>query len=376
LVGLKRKILIALAVLAVIVIGLFVQRRRADQLATYQGIHACAWAVNFHPNFNPSSTNIATIAFNAMGANAVPPLRAMLKTREPWYARLFVQQGRVLPTGTRTYLGGLIKPGRSGMYRVAAARALGVVGTNATAAVPDLVAALAENNTSWAAAQALASIGGPAIAALASATTNKDFNIRHAAVYGLGQAGTNALPATEALVERVCDPVEYVRSSALYSLGQIGRPGMPVVLEAFSTYDSTHRMAAVEAIRAMDTPPRQVFVTLLEFSTNASPTLRQNSLEALQTLRVNHARVLGAYFKALDDPDPGVRASATRALGQASIWKTNSVLGEMTIRLLGRSGSLDGNVHDVLNNMLADPDSSVRTAAQQTLASLQSPSAN
>ena len=216
-------------------IGLLVQRRRADQLATYQGIHASAWAMNFHPNFNHSSTNPATIAFEAMGVNAVPPLRAMLQTRETWYARLFVQQGRVLPTGTRNYLAGKVKAGRSGIYRVAAARALGVVGTNATAAVPDLVVALAENNTRWAAAQALASIGGPAIAALASATTNKDFNIRHAAVYGLGQAGTNALSATEALVERVCDPVEQVRASALYSLGQIGRPGVPVVLEAFSS---------------------------------------------------------------------------------------------------------------------------------------------
>lgn len=374
--GLKRRILIALTVLVVIVVALFLRRWRAGQLASFQGIPATAWALTLPPNFNPSATNLTPIAFQTMGANAVPPLRAMLKAREPWYSRLFVQQARSLPTGVRNYLAGKIKPGRSGMRRVAAARALGVVGTNATAAVPDLVAALSENDLRWAAAQALASIGGPAIAALTATTTNQDFKIRHAAVYGLGQAGTNALPATAMLIERACDPVQEIRASALYSLGQIGRRGVPIVLEAFSTYDPAHRTAAIEAIRAMETPPRQVFVTLLEFSTNASPQVRRNSLEALQTLRINHARVLGAYFHALEDPDPGVRASATRALGQANVWKTKPVLGEITLRLLGRSGSLDSNVHQALNDLLADPDASVRAAAQQTLASLQSPDAN
>jgi len=365
-----------MGVLVAIVVAIILQRRHADQLASYQGIHARDWAVVFFPNFDPRSTNVATTAFQVMGRNSVPALRTMLKTRESWYEKLFVQHGKTLPMGARTYLAKKIKPGRSGMYRVSAARALGVVGTNATAAVPDLVIAMNDIDLRWAAAQALASIGGPAISALASATTNKDMNIRHAAVYGLGQAGTNALPATEALLERVQDTNEEVRASAHYSLGQIGRLGLPVVLQDFSTYDPARRIAALEAIKAMSTSPRQTFVTLLEFSTNTSPVLRQNSLEALQTMRLNHARVLGAYFKAIDDPDPRVRASAVRAMGQAKVWETNSALSEMTIRLLGRSGSLDSNVQAVLNSMLADPDSSVRTAAQQTLASLRSAGTN
>lgn len=374
--GLKQKILIALAAVVAIVAGLIVRQRHADRLAMYQGIHARAWAVNFYPNFDPSSTNITTIAFNAMGSNAVPTLRAMLKSHEPWYAKLFVQQGKQLPANARGYLTGKIKPGRSGMYRVAAARALGVVGTNATAAVPDLVVALGDNDMRWAAAQALASIGGPAIPALATATTGNDANIRHAAVYGLGQAGTNAWPATTALLDRVLDTNESVRASALYSLTQIGRSGMPMVLEAFSTDDPARRGASAEAIKAMNRPPRQILMTLLEFSTNTSSALRQNSLSALQTLHLNHPRVLAAYFEAMNDPAPGVRATAARALSQANTWTTNTTLNETTIRLLGRSGSLDSNALAALNGLLADPESSVRVAAQQTLASLQSTNAN
>lgn len=374
--GLKRTILIALAVLVVIVVALFVQRRRVDQLATYQGIHASAWAVNFYPTFNPSSSNITTFAFETMGTNAVPPLRTMLKSRKPWYARLFAQQGKFLPAGARNYLAGKIKPDRSVMYRVAAARALGVVGTNATAAIPDLVAALGDSNTRWASAQALASIGGPAIAALAAATTNQDVNVRHAAVYGLGQGATNSWPATQALLDRLHDDREEVRASALYALGRVGPRGVPIVLAAFSSESESRREAAAKAIKAMNSPPRQVLRTLLEYATNASPSLRQNALEALQVLRISHPRVIVNYFEATKDVAPGVRAVAARALVQAGMWRTNAALSNAVIRLLGRSGDLSRDVEAALNPLLTDPEVSVRTAAQQTLADLQFPVAN
>ncbi len=251
-----------------------------------------------------------------------------------------------------------------------------MVGTNATAAVPDLAAALADTEARWAAAQALASIGGPAIPALAAATTNQDFNIRHAAVYGLGQAGTNAWPATEALLDRVLDSHESVRASALYSLGQVGQKGVPPVLAAFSSESELRREAAAKAIRAMNSPPRQVLRTLLEYSTNPSPSLRQHSLEALQILKINHPRVVANYFAATADSDWAVRATAARALGQANTWSTNAALGDTVVRLLGRSGDLDSNVAATLTGLLADPEVPVRNAAQQTLVSLQSSRTN
>ena len=350
--------------------------QRTRSTVSYEGISVAEWAAKFYPNFSRGSTNEAVLAFQTMGSNAVPALQKMLRTKETWYARVYIRQATNLPSGTRKYLGARIKYGQAGLRRVAAARALDVLGTNATAAVPDLVVALADSDARLAAAQALTSIGGPGIAALAAATTNKDATVRHAAVYGLGQAGTNAWPATEALIDGVRGTDPQVRAMALYSLSRIGRFGVPTVLEAFSSYDPTRRAAAIEAIGAMNTPPRQVFLILLEFSTNASPVLRANSLEALQTLRLTHPRVLGAFFKAVDDPDPGVRATAARTLGQTSIWVTNSGLGEITMRLLGRTGTLDTNALAVLNAMLDDPDSSVRTVARQTLASLQPSNSN
>jgi len=368
---LKRKIFIALLVLVAIIVTLAVRGRRVDKLATYQGIQAKEWALTFQPNLNPANTNAATVAFQVMGRNAVPALRAMLKTRPSWYEKHYVQQRNKLPTRAQVYLAGKIRPGRSGMYRICAARALGIVGTNATEAVPDLAAALGDNDARWAAAQALASIGGPAITALASAATNIDANIRHAAVSGLGQAGTNALPAIEALLECVRDPAEFVRASALYSLGQIGRPGVPVLLEAFSSDSSERREAATKALEGMNSPTWQISSTLMELTTNSSPRLRQNSLEALQSLRLRQPRVVIHYFKATVDPDAGVRRAGARGLAQVNSWSTNGALSEVVAHLLGREGSLQSNAVETLTLLLSDSELPVREAARQSLASLQ-----
>ena len=126
----------------------------------------------------------------------------------------------------------------------------------------------------------------------------------------------------------------------------------------------------------MNTPPRQILKSLLAFSTNSSPALRQHSLEALQTLRLNHPRVVAMYVLALDDPDPGVRRTAAQAMNQATVWATNAALSETTVRFLGWSGNLDSNIIVSLTALLDDPEPLVRTAAQQALTHLQTATAN
>jgi HEAT repeat protein len=375
--GLKRKILIAFAVVAGLIAFVVVRQEVAYQRASYQGKSARSWALELPASFDPSGTNDVITAFKVMGSDAVPALVAMLNTRESWYAKLLAQQGRRLPITTRRYLFDKIKPGRSGAQRVAAARALGVVGPGASEAVPDLMVALQEDpEVRWAAAQALADIGDPGIKSMTSATTNQNAEIRHAAVYGLGQAGTNAWPATAALFDRVLDTNESVSASALYSLRRVGAAGVPVVLVAFSTEDPVRLAAAIKAIRAMNTPPQQILRMLLDYATNGTPDLRLHSLEALHALRLNHPRVVATYLSAMRDTHPGVRAAAARAMNQADAWTTNRALGEVTVQILNLSGTLDSNIVSALNGMLQDSDSSVRTAAQQTLANLKAPTTN
>ena len=296
----------------------------------------------------------------------------MLRTRTPFYEKFLVQNASRIPALPRRHLFRMIKPGQSASRRLAAAQALGVVGAAAGDAVPDLISVMeTDPDIRWVTAQSLANIGGPAITALSQAATNRDVIVRHAAVYGLGQAGINALPATTVLLDSVRDANTAVQASALYSLRRVGPAGVPVVLEAFASDDPVRRETAVRAIKSMNTPPQQILQTLLRFTTNASPELREHSIQALQVLQLNNPRVIAAYVNGIDDPAPGVRAVSVRALNQTDAWVTNQVLGDITIRLLNRSGTLEDNVMVALNGLLEDSDPSVRAAAQQALASLQ-----
>ena len=363
-------------VLAIVVLGIavaLVNQKRGYQRAVYRDRHASEWAADFYPNFDLRGTNEAMEAFRVLGSNAVPALRSLLNSRAPFFEKPLLQNARRLPLATRRYLFDKIKPGQALARRISAARALGVIGPSAHEAVPDLLVALQDpaGEIRWAAAQALARLGDHAISALAMAATNDSVTLRQTAVYALGEAGTNAAPAAEVLFERVRDTNESVQASALYSLSRIGPAGVPVVLAAFSTDDPARRMAAAKAIQAMNRPPRQVTRTLLECATNTSPDVRRQSLEALQVLRLNYPQVVATYVLALDDRDPDVRCAAVQAMSQTAEWTTNAALGEVTARMLGLSGPLGSNIVAKLNGLLADPQPSVRTAAQRALMEIQ-----
>jgi HEAT repeat protein len=147
-----------------------------------------------------------------------------------------------------------------------------------------------------------------------------------------------------------------------------------VVLKGFSDHDPARRAAAIEAIKSMNTPPRQILRTLLEFAKDSDPGLRYHSIEALVVLNLNHPYIVTTCLQALSDPDPGVRVAAAGAVSQASRWTTNRELSEVSLRLLDRGGSLESNIITSLTILLNDPEPAVRSAAQRTLSGLQSSS--
>lgn len=375
----KHWLLITLLATAALGIAVaLVRQERSYQRAVYHGRHASEWAAELYPNFDPRGTNEAMQALRELGSNAVPALRSLLDSRAPFYEKPLLQNARRLPVSTRRYLFEKLKPGQSVVRRISAARALSVIGSSASAAVPDLIAALKDpaGEIRWAAAQALGRLGGHAISALAAAATNENVTLRQTAVYALGEAGTNAAPAAAVLFDCALDTNESIRASALHALSRIGSAGLSTVLEAFATDDPVRRTAATKAIQVMNRPPRQVSRTLLEFATNASPNVRRQSLEALQVLQLNYPQVVATFVRALDDLDPDVRCAAAQAMSQASGWTTNTALGEVTARTLGLSGSLGSNIVVKLNGLLTDPEPSVRTAAQRALKEIQTTTPN
>lgn len=315
---LKRKLIIAAIIVSAIVIAalLLMRDEQHFRLATHNGKTVKEWASELYFNYDPRTTNAATEAFVIMGSNAVPALRALLSSHPPIYERTFLQQARRIPVAARQYLFQKIKPGYTIQYRVGAARALGVIGLSAGDALPELLAALSETNSqiSWVAAQNIPALGPQAINALSTFVTNADVTVRHAAIYGLGEARTNALPATALLIRATMDTNQAIRAAAFYSLSRIGRPALPVTVEmAASNPDPELRNAAFRSLIVMLPPPGRVPQSLLVSSTNNAE-MRRLAILSLGRSRLTNDHAVTLFQTAKSDEDASVREAAQRAL--------------------------------------------------------------
>ena len=313
---LKRKLVIASIVALVVAIAaiLLVRDEQQFRLATHNGKTVKEWAGELHLNYDPRMTNAATEAFVIMGSNAVPALRSLLNTREPIYERTFLQQARRIPVAARQYLFQKIKPGHTTQYRVSAARALGIIGPAAGDALPELLDALSETNSqiTWVAAQNISALGPKAIEAVMGLVTNDNPSVRHTAIYALGEAKTNALPATALLIRATMDTNQNVRASAFYSLSRIGRPALPLTAEMAATHpDADIRNAAFRSLIVMMPAPGLVPQSLLVNSTNNAE-MRRLAILTLGRSRLTNDHVLTLIQTALKDEDASVREAAKR----------------------------------------------------------------
>lgn len=324
----KRRLLIALLVLAGLAIGLVVRHQITQRRASFQGKHVRDWAAQLYATYEPSGTNAAATAFRAMGSDAVPALRSLINLRDPLYEKALLKYSRYVPTKARVYLYQKLKPGRAIEYRLGAIRALGVLGPTAIDALPEMLAALGDvdGRVRWLTAQTISRLGPDAIQALIPLTTNADANLRHTTVYALGEAQTNALPAVPALVRCTMDTSESVRASALYSLSRVGRAALPAALEIAATApDPQLQNAAFRSLIVLRTPPGPMLPTPIMITTN-TPDIRHRALMSLWIARQTNAHALQLIERCRTDEAPEVRETAQKILERLSSTNRSRVL--------------------------------------------------
>jgi hypothetical protein len=313
--ALKQRLLIVAGVVLVVILGVGWWLARSPDSTRYQGQTVREWAAELYAKQTLGSTNDPAAAFTAMGATAVPELRRLVHLREPFADKYLLPHVRRLPVKVRVYLLQKFKPGRTLEYRLGAIRALGIIGPEAHAAIPDLLRAVQDPDARirWVAAQTVSQLGPEAVTGLQPLTTNANVTVRHAAVYALGEARTNALPALPHLLRAATDTNESVRSSSLYSIGRLGPAAFaPALAQSVTNADPELRAAAARSLLVILPPPGRVFPLHLHVSTNATE-VRRLTLLSLARSRLTNNYAMGLYEAGFRDPDPVVRETAERA---------------------------------------------------------------
>lgn len=207
--------------------------------------------------------------------------------------------------------------------RVAAARALGLVGKVAAPAAPDLIARLRadEEPVQCAAAEALGRIGDESgVQPLAEALAHPTATVRAAAARALGAYGENARPAVPALVPLLRDSDEDVRHAAGDALGRTGElphEATAALVEGLANPDTHVQVQTAEALAKIGETAAEAAPALAAALENGNELVRAKAAEALGKMGETAAEAaVPTLIRALRDDDGWVSAVAAEALGE------------------------------------------------------------
>ena len=382
----RKRLFIALALLAIAVSVGMLARRSGPEALVFQGKSVSTWARQCLAPTQPERDE-ATAAFKALGSKAVPGLMRLVAARDSIFRRAVWAQGPRLPAPLARILLRAVHPPDASLVRKGAVRGLAAVGPAAEPAIPLLAAALnsTEMDLRWEAGLALGHVGRPAVWTLAPALSSTNFHVRHCAVTGLGLLGEDALPAAGSLLKAL-DDKNGIAVSAAACLAKLGTNVVPFLTNEMASPDplvrqrATHGLGVVHPRRSLLVPP------LLEMLHDQEPSCRIAALREFAMLGLPDARMVKACVAGLDDPDREVRLAAIQALAQAR-FHSALVVPEMTARLndesaavraaaarlLGSFGLMAQAASEPLRERLGDKDESVRTAAQAALEKINAP---
>ena len=145
-------------------------------------------------------------------------------------------------------------------------------------------------------ADALATMGAPAVAPLVDALADPAEHVRASAAYGLGEIGPSAAAAVGALTRAVRDDTAPVQFHAISALGMIGQPEEPIIDALIPVLDSDDG----------GEPLFEVGITRTQ--------LRNVAVQALIRIGARTAEATAALARAVTDQEPYVAAFAGEQL--------------------------------------------------------------
>jgi HEAT repeat protein len=295
----------------------------------------------------------------AVGQAARERHAASMTSRRRWFGRFFRRdrhlynpQVTVAQTveALRTAVGDAAPT-----VRLKAAEALGVIGTAATAGVPDLIGLLRD----------------------------ADEAVRCQAAETLGRIREPAADIRAALVEHLQDPNPLVRTAMASALGALKSQAVeavPCLLPLLQDREDAVRRAAADSVARIGTLTDQVIPALTGGLTSRDNVVREQTAEVLGTIGLPAAEAAPALADALEDPNDRVRAKAAEALGKIGEAAADSVpklvralrdednwVSALAAEALGEMGEAAGGSVPALTRSLRHPNPSVRANAAEAL---------
>jgi HEAT repeat protein len=180
-----------------------------------------------------------------------------------------------------------------------------------------------------------------ALPILQQALNDAQPSVRGAAVAALGELG--ALEAVPALINALNDPIPAVRTTAAVGLGELASlDAIPPLKKALADANPAARAAAVSGLFRLGVPYSEIASVIRELSRNVDPGIRASAARALaRSRREDEKDATEMLRQLLDDPLPRPRIAAARSLGQIG--------GDATVPILKRA--------------LGDKDEAVRATA-------------
>jgi len=225
--------------------------------------------------------------------------------------------------------------------------------------------------------------------AVEAALASKNSDLRDAAAYALGSAGSVAAAAAPALVRALRDPDSDVRWSAAEALSRIQPDPKIAVPALLQSLDDPHeqesvREGAAEALGGMGPDGAPAVSALTKALSDRHARMRDFAAASLGNIGPAAKSAVPALLTLLKGPDAGVRASAAEALGQIRSGKETVVPG-LTEALQDPSAGVRGNAAYALGyfgadaqsaipalaHALSDPDTDLRVNAASVLANIE-----
>jgi HEAT repeat protein len=257
---------------------------------------------------------------------------------------------------------------RPAAVRRAATQALTLMGGNARAAIPDLIALLQDQDVCQDAMRALAQLGRAAAPALpVLLRLSQDPTAPCSGISALGAISPNDDASVTVLLAAARSPdpeIHYAAEQALTSMTLNTGRISPLVVAALEDLTASVRVTALEALMTFwySTPEsatkltlaRQILPRLIDLLRDPEQMVRSRSAALLGRIGVEARVAVPSLVEALKDPDPVVRRVTAEALGALSV-NSNSVISALTVLLDDPASEVRSVVSRSLQQLQAEP---------------------